>query len=89
MVISSNGISTPYIVPSGTAANQYVYVVKCLGKKLVPYIKTLPENTKYIFWPDLASAHYSKKDTNFLLDKNIKFVSQPENLPNVPECRGI
>ena len=53
----------------------------------MPYIRNLPENTRYIFWPDLASAHYSKKAVQFLKDQNIKFVSKSENPPNTPEIR--
>ena len=88
-IISPFGISSPYIVPSGTAIDQNVYVDKCLRKKLLPYLNELPENSNYIFWPDLASAHYSNKATNYLTANNITFVTKSENPPNLPECRCI
>lgn len=89
VVISPYGISSPYLLPSNTAVDQHVYVDKFLSKKLLPYLNELPENTKYIFWPDLARAHYSNKATRFLLENNIKFVTKSENPPNLPECRCI
>ena len=51
-------------------------------KNLVPYIRNLPESTQYIFWLDLAGAHYSKKAVQFLGNKNIKFVPISEKHPN-------
>ena len=89
VVILPFGLSTPYIVQSGTAINQHIYVDECFTKKLLPHIKQLPKNTKYIFWPDLASAHYSNKAVKFLNENGIKFVTKSENPPNMPECRCI
>ena len=60
-----------------------------MTKKLLPHIKQLPKNTKYIFWPDLASAHYSNKAVKFLNENGIKFVTKSEKPPNMPECRCI
>lgn len=37
----------------------------------------------------MASYHYARKVTDSLRSKNIKFVSQAENAPNVPQARGI
>ena len=65
VVMSPFGVSTPYIAPSKTAINQDIYINKCLSKKLIPMIEDLPKNSKYIFWPDLASSHYSKKTIDF------------------------
>ena len=87
--IPSHGISKPYITPSGFAINGDNYTDNCLAKKLVPYIQNLPPNTRYIFWPDLAGAHYSKKAVQFLKDQNIKFLPKSENPPNTPEIRCI
>ena len=55
------GISRPHITPSGFAINGDTYTDNCLANKLVPHIRTLPENTRYIFWSDLAGTHYSKE----------------------------
>ena len=57
---------------------------------MVPYIRNLRENTRYIFWPaDLAGAHYSKIAVQFLKDQNIQFLPKSENPPNTPEIRCI
>ena len=48
------GISRPLITPSGIAIKEYTYTDNYLTKKLVPFIRNLPENTRYIFWLDLA-----------------------------------
>lgn len=39
--------------------NSDVYVKECLQKRLLPFIKSHEGPT--LFWPDLASCHYSKK----------------------------
>ena len=49
----------------------------------------LSENTQYIFWPDLAGAHYSNKFVQFLNDQNIKFVPKSENPLNTDEISCI
>ena len=41
-----------------------------------------------MFWPDLASAHYSK-ETQAWMRKNVKYVPKHLNPPNVPQTRSI
>jgi hypothetical protein len=43
---------------------------------------------KYIFWPDLASAHYTI-DTVTWLTENVHYVPKRLNPPNVPQARPI
>ena len=43
---------------------------------------------KYIFWPDLASAHYAI-DTVTWLTENVHYVPKRLNPPNVPQSRPI
>ena len=43
----------------------------------------------HIFWPDLASAHYSTKTLEFLNTSYVNFVPKAINPPNVPQCRPI
>ena len=57
---SEKGISKPYFVPSGVAVNQKVYLEECIKKKLIPFIAKHHSDGEYVFWPDLASAHYAK-----------------------------
>ena len=55
----------------------------------MPFIAKHHADGKYLFWPDLASAHYAKSVTSYLTDNNINFVQKFENPPNLPECRPI
>ena len=38
----------------------------------------------HLFWPDMATIHYSKEVENWLNSMNIRFVSRIGNAPNVP-----
>ena len=85
----SNFISTPYFVPSGLAVKQYVYLKECIIKRLMPFIKRHHPEGNFVFWPDLASAHYAKSVTSYLISKNITFVQKADNSPAVPELRPV
>jgi hypothetical protein len=87
--ISAKGISKPYIVPSGQAINQEVYIDKCLRSRLLPFIEEFHKDDDIIFWPDLASSHYANTTLEFLRSKNIDFVPKCLNPANVPELRPI
>ena len=63
-----------------------VYISKCLRPNLLPF---LARKTNHIFWPDLASAHYSTKTLEFLNTSNVNFVPKAINPPNVSQCRPI
>jgi hypothetical protein len=89
IAISSNKISKVFMMPSGTAINGQIYIEQCLSNRLIPFIRNLHKNDEYFFWPDLASAHYSKKVVDYLKGENIRFLPKHQNPPNVPECRCI
>ena len=38
-----------------------------------------------MFWPDKASAHYSKQAAKFLKAQNITFIDKHDNPPYVPD----
>ena len=57
--------------------------------ELIPYINAQHSDGQYIFWPDLASAHYANSVLDLLIKKNINFVHKTDNPPNVPEARPI
>ena len=63
-----------------------IYISKCLRPNLLPF---LARKTNHIFWPDLASAHYSTKTLEFLNTSNANLVPKAINPPNVPQCRPI
>ena len=86
---SEKGISSPYIVPSGLAVNQKVYLEEMIKKRLIPFIEKHHSDGQYIFWPDLASSHYAKKVVEYMREKNVNFVQKEDNPANVPECCPI
>ena len=57
-------------------------------KRLPPFLhKSYPE-FHYIFWPNLASAHYSNATVAWM-DKNLNYVAKEINLPTVPQASPI
>ena len=83
--ISSEDISTPVIRPSkAKAINSDVYINQCFPK-LEEFIEKYHAGGDYMFWPDLASCHYSKKTTDWFTGQNILFVPKKDNPPNVPQ----
>lgn len=89
VAISPDGCSRPYIAPSGQAVDQDVYVNKCLSDRLIPFINQVHKKDDVVFWPDLASSHYSNKATEFLRSNNIEFVPRSSNPASAPELRPI
>ena len=87
--ISPKGASKPYFLPSGMAINQDVYLNQIVKRFLEPFIEEHYKPDEYVFWPDLASAHYAKAVTNYLSAKKINFVPKAINPANVPKCRPI
>lgn len=86
---SAKGMAQPYLIPSGQAVNQDVYLNMCLKKRLVPFIRRVHKNDQVIFWPDLASAHYSKKVQQYLKSQNIECVAKCDNPANRTEVRPV
>ena len=88
MAISPRGVTSIY-VPSGQAVNQEIYLKECLQKRLQPFINKYYLDTKYIFWPDLATSHYANSVTKWLKAQKIPFVQKKDNPANLPEARAI
>lgn len=89
VAFSSKGISKPLIRPSKSEAiDSDIYINECLVPRLLPFINEHHQDKNYIFWPDLASAHYSKETVSWM-NENIKFVPKHLNPPNVPQARPI
>lgn len=63
------------------------YLNECLKKRLLPLIRK--HNGPVLFWPDLASCHYSKPVLSWMEAEGINFVKKTMNPPNCPELRGI
>ena len=74
IAISDRGMSKPlFRSQKSCAINSKIYIEECLKKRLLPFIQSTHQDDEYAFWPDLASAHYSKETTSWL-DKNVKYV---------------
>ena len=60
IAISPRGLSKPVFYHSGSpSVNLPIYIDKCLEKSLLQFIQEHHADPNYIFWPDLAGAHYS------------------------------
>ena len=88
LAISESGISSPYIMESGTL-NGDIYLQNCLKRRLQPFLQQYHPGNDVIFWPDGATAHYKKCVQIWFNENNIKFVKQKENPPKVPQLRPI
>lgn len=87
--ISSKGLSVPLIRPNKSkAVDSDVYIGQCLPK-LKQFIGKFHAGDEIMFWPDLASCHYSKKTLHWLTEQKIPFVPKKDNPPNVPQARPI
>lgn len=77
--------SLPHVV-QGTM-NSENYEKECLKKRLLPLIRSHDGPT--IFWPDLASCHYSLRTTQWYAANGVNVVPKYINPPNCPELRPI
>ena len=73
MVMSSKGVSEIYIHESNQAVRQEIYLDECIEKRLIPFIRNHYHDQNFIFWPDLAKAHYANIVQNKLKQENIHF----------------
>lgn len=77
--------TTPYI--SKGTMNGDSYLKNCLKKRLLPLIKL--HKTPVLFWPDLASCHFSKSVKEWYENEGLFVVPKECNPPNTPEIRPI
>ena len=89
IAVSTNGISTPFVAEQKQAVNQVTYWNDCIIERLMPFIDSNHNRMQVLFWPDLASSHYSKSVTRYLDQQNVRFVSKDCNPQNCPEARPI
>lgn len=64
-----------------------VYINECLKNRLLPFLNS--HNTPTLFWPDLASCHYSKKTLEWYSANKVNFVPLDHNPPNCPHLRPV
>jgi hypothetical protein len=89
LAVSAEGCSQPYIHKSKNAVTGDVYLKQCIQRRLIPFIKKNHLQTKLLFWPDLAKAHYVPQVLRTLEANDIPFVPREKNPPNVPQVRPI
>jgi hypothetical protein len=81
LAISDRGVSKPFITFSkGPAINGQIYLKECLVKRLVPFLQLNYPQFDYVFWPDLARAHYCK-ETIAWMDHNVHYVKNSKTRP--------
>jgi hypothetical protein len=77
------------IWPLKTLPSVQKFILKSVGKRLMPFMKKYHEDGRYVFWPDLETAHYAKNTIATLNKFGIKFVERAHNPPNAPQLRPI
>ena len=65
------------------------YQNNCLNKKLRSFIDKNHPGKRILFWPDLATIHYSYEVRNHFIQNNIDLIPKKENPPNFPQGRPI
>ena len=88
LTISEKGMSKPLFFRSGLAVNGEIYSTKCLPE-VASFIKKYHKGEDTVFWPDLASAHYSNRSLEEMERLSIDVVPKSANPPNVPQLRPI
>jgi len=89
IAVSTKGVSEPYFKTSSLTTNQKIYQEECLSRILISFIQKHHNNDDYVFWPNKASEHYSKKTISFLQSKNITFLPKEHNSTNLPQCHPM
>lgn len=77
--------SQPYVTSSTLTTD--LYIKECLTKRLLPFIRRHDSST--LFWPDLATCHYSRRTIAWYEENNVAFVPKEMNPPNSPNFRPI
>ena len=89
IAISERGMSKTFFRKSGSVAiNSSIYINECLQARFLPFIHKHHGDFNYLFWPDLAGAHYSKESVTWM-NQNVHYVEKQSNPPNVPQARPI
>lgn len=89
IAISEKGISLPFFAKQKQAITGTTYLNECIMQRLMPFIDMYHLKKKVLFWPDLASSHYSNAVTSYLDEKDIRFVDKNCNPQNCPQARPI
>jgi len=80
-------ISEPFITKG--FMNHDIYKDECLKKRLLPFIRKHHNINDILFWPDVATSHYTKIVTSIMESQNLNFVLKASNALSVPLCSPI
>ena len=89
LALSPKGISKPYFCQANVAVTKEIYSEKCIRQRLYPFINENHNDGYYLFWPDLASSHYSRLTMEIFDELGINVVPKTKNPPCVPQLRPI
>lgn len=89
IAISENGTSTPFFAKQKQVINEGTYLNECIIQRLMPFITTHHNKEKVLFWPDLASSHYSDSVRRYLKENDVEFVPRDFNPQNCPQTCPI
>ena len=89
LAISEKGISKPFFLVKKAALTGEIYREECISKYLVSFIEEYHQDRDFVFWPDLATAHYAHATTTLLEDLEIPYIPRDKNPPNCPQLRPI
>ncbi|KAJ3641425.1 hypothetical protein Zmor_027932 [Zophobas morio] len=89
VAISPRGHSAAYICPSGNSVNAQIYEKYCIRSRLRRFINDKHADGQFIFWPDMATAHYAGSVIQAYNELQIKYIEKSRNVPNVPQLRPI
>lgn len=78
--------STSIYVCEGTLKSDE-YIKECLEKRLLKLYRE--HDVPPVFWPDLATIHYSRAAMAWYASSNVDVVPKNMNPPNTPELRNI
>ena len=81
MAMRPRSHSEPYFHLSRGAVDSKIYSENCI-KCLIPFIKRYYPNNDFMFWPDRASAHYSKATLQTFKSLEIPVVPKDKIAPN-------
>ena len=73
--VSSDGLPSDFFVFEKGSMNSEMYLKECIVKRLIPFIKKSYQNAKVLFWPDLATIHYTAAVLNILKQEKVYYVN--------------
>ena len=88
-VISKEGIGKIHVFNKHESMNGQMYREKCLPLMLKFVDEQYESRDQVIFWPDLATCHYTQENLDFLEAAGIYTVPKTLNPPNAPQIRPI